>query len=705
MIDPEMSNRRGPLKTPEDWKPEPITLSSSSAKKRSGLKSGGGRSGKHGGGGGGRSSSRSSRRGAAKSEVAGQSEPACEMFESFRNLEDAMAMAKMQSLESSSSNYSNNAKATTTTEPQPDLIQSFRNLDMALAQAQHNSLGDVDEDAAYEDYDDNDDDDDDDCYNFNDHHDGNFNDNDNNGNGNTFFDTACGDDDDRRRKGTVIMESFRDLDEATALAIQNSLLLNERDKNLFRSCRNMDMPNNNAVDDDRMMMMMNNNTNNTNATARSAMEQGMFESFRNLDSAMSRAKHASLKPGGMEEHDENGNVIVVTGMDDTNNGTTSSDDYEHQQHLRRSNGNMSASDRTETSLFESFVNLDDAMAMAIKLSINDGMEDYDGFGEDELFDNDGGGGRTLGRLAEYEDDNNNNNDDATVRSGTDRMLDQKQRVHRATLDNANAVDSSSQSFNPRVEHVSRPAPNLSRLARRHADRRLAQDRAANNKNNKNNGGIGGSSALQHGSTESNNNNEGATTTTTTTITTTSATSGASNNNGTEGGSGTDRRSEGGSRIRRRRSRRSSSQGNVTLWSASDASLGGASDHSRGSSGGSADAFERRASLDRRASFGAMRRSGRSVAEGNGGGRDEDVGVGGNNRFRRSSTESTDATPPAPIIPNKEEQHDVKNLHYNRGRCSGLLEEQILGDNLNPVQRAKQKKKGKGRIGTLLGSLK
>lgn len=235
----------------------------------------------------------------------------------------------------------------------PHSFQSFRNLDLALEQARANSLRD----------------------NHAKVHDANDQ---------KYF-----------HHKNSIYESFRDLDDATALAIQNSLA---------------DKPG----------------------------ARGLFESFRNLDGAMAQAMKNSLGPSAEDD------------IDDDNDG--------------RGGG-----------LFESFRNLDAAMAQAMKNSLSEPTEQ--GL-ERSAFLSGASAYSHLARLEESDsedDDDSGNELDANRRSqmrclsGSIHDMVAGKEVRRRT-----SVESTQVSVG--VEHVNEAAPNLSRISRRHANKRFEENR-------------------------------------------------------------------------------------------------------------------------------------------------------------------------------------------------------------------------------------
>jgi len=193
-------------------------------------------------------------------------------------------------------------------------VQSFRNLDMALQQAKQNSLADM--------------------------------------------------------KTKEMCDSLTNLDEATALAIQNSL------------------------------------------------DKSMYESFRNLGGAIEQARNQSLSDSNKSDDDSN--------------------------------------------MFESFRNLEDAMAMAMAASLEEekGKQQSSNFGADNCI---------------LEGDENSESEDSVelqqvVKTNSTRKMG---RNNSSGGDNNNSSSAG-------IVHVAEAAPDLERLARRHANRRFEQERVRAN---------------------------------------------------------------------------------------------------------------------------------------------------------------------------------------------------------------------------------
>lgn len=156
------------------------------------------------------------------------------MFESFRNLEDAMEMAKQQSLQSTKE-----AERST-------MIQSFRNLDLALAQAKQDSLSEC-----------------------------------NNDKRTSYHNTGD------------MLQSFRDLDEATAQAIQNSL--SDKGRCMFESFRNLDGALDQAMMDS-LDHCANGDKKKSTSKSRGQKIDTVYEAdFDDLEDAIKLAMDASLR--------------------------------------------------------------------------------------------------------------------------------------------------------------------------------------------------------------------------------------------------------------------------------------------------------------------------------------------------------------------------------------------------------------------------
>lgn len=230
-------------------------------------------------------------------------------------------------------------------------------------------------------------------------------------------------------QGTMF-ESFTNMDDVMAMAIQKSLNSAEPDEpkhqTMAESFRNLDcamaQAQKNSLSDDYECGKGDKKTFHESfvdlddATAlaikkslESEQDKSLFESFANLDGAMSEALKNSLN----------------------------------------------LDDNSDDSMFESFVNLDEAMAQALKNSLNEGNDEV----EDCAF----GGGKYeyLERLEEDgSEDDSEISDSIQSGNSTGKGL-------KSSFTSVN---------NSRVEFVAEPAPNLSRLARRHADRRLRKDK-------------------------------------------------------------------------------------------------------------------------------------------------------------------------------------------------------------------------------------
>jgi len=185
-------------------------------------------------------------------------------------------------------------------------------------------------------------------------------------------------------KRQTMAESFRDLDCAMAQAQKNSL-------SDGYECGDVDL-------DDATALAIEN-------SLKSDQDKSLFESFANLDGAMAEALMNSL--------------------------------------------NLGDKDNSNDSMFESFSNLDEAMAQALKNSLNEGHGEY------------------LERLDEDDSEDDSEISDS-IQSGNS--------TGQGCKSSFTSVSSS------RVEFVAEPAPNLSRVTRRHANRRLRKERCGESLN-------------------------------------------------------------------------------------------------------------------------------------------------------------------------------------------------------------------------------
>lgn len=150
----------------------------------------------------------------------------------------------------------------------------------------------------------------------------------------------------------------------------------------------------------------------------------MFESFRNLDGALEKACQDSLNSG-------------------------------------------------DVPLFESFRNLDDAMAMAMQASLDDSNQPKKGGKRASISNSKFGGDdyHHLERLEEGDDawsDSEESMDAADMNRIATSSFRRKQGSNRSSGADMNNTSAG------RVEHVAEAAPDLERLARRHANRRFEE---------------------------------------------------------------------------------------------------------------------------------------------------------------------------------------------------------------------------------------
>jgi len=347
------------------------------------------------------------------------------MFESFRNLEDVLAMAKHESLKSANNNnneISNHQKRSACS----GLEQSFADLDFALEQAQKISLQDSkkanlkttgEEDTDY-------------------HHN-------NNNNGSNICIDAWRQEFQSRKQ--AMYQSFQDLDEATALAIQNSL--NEQDRGLFESFRNLDGAMDQAAKNSMNGVGGSCSPSAAAASGKKMNPRALAESFTNLEDALQLAQQMSLKENRQASGEGKGkdfDQFLETLDEDCDSSGDDSIDYDN---WRKS---------FKESLRSSFVESGSSM--------NHSEEG----GGDWMRDS------TVSKSSARSGSSSNSREKLLPTRSASDMCQEKERTRRRYSETKNDFHAS----NSRVEFVSEPAPNLSRLARRHADRRFNEDRAA-----------------------------------------------------------------------------------------------------------------------------------------------------------------------------------------------------------------------------------
>ena len=192
------------------------------------------------------------------------------------------------------------------------------------------------------------------------------------------------------------------------------------------------------------------------------------QSFRNLDMALQQAKQNSLTDMNTKEMcDSLTNLDEATALAIQNSLDKSM--YESFRNLggaieQARNQSLSDSNKSDDSnMFESFRNLEDAMAMAMAASLEEEKgkkQRSSNFGADNCI---------------LEGDEDSESEDSVelqevVKSNSTRKMGK----------NTSGGDSNNNSSSAGIVHVAEAAPDLERLARRHANRRFEQERVRAN---------------------------------------------------------------------------------------------------------------------------------------------------------------------------------------------------------------------------------
>ena len=192
------------------------------------------------------------------------------------------------------------------------------------------------------------------------------------------------------------------------------------------------------------------------------------QSFRNLDVALQQAKQNSLADMNTKEMcDSLTNLDEATALAIQNSLDKSM--YESFRNLggaieQARNQSLSDSNKSDDSnMFESFRNLEDAMAMAMAASLEEEKgkkQRSSNFGADNCI---------------LEGDEDSESEDSVelqqvVKSNSTRKMGK----------NSSGGDSNNNSSSAGIVHVAEAAPDLERLARRHANRRFEQERVRAN---------------------------------------------------------------------------------------------------------------------------------------------------------------------------------------------------------------------------------
>lgn len=201
----------------------------------------------------------------------------------------------------------------------------------------------------------------------------------------------------------------------------------------------------------------------------------MIESFRNLDAALRQAEQNSLSELSYNHTDTSNTTSqlyeAINGLDDDTaraiqqslNNDTDKNMFESFRNLSGELGQAkhnSLSDMGQE--FESFRNLDEAMAMAMKMSLDDQKKEQK---------------KIMEKVQEEEDSDScsessksSSSESMDLHEALSSSRDKKGDITKSTF-HTRANNSSG-----RVVHVNEAAPDLERLAHRHANRRFEENR-------------------------------------------------------------------------------------------------------------------------------------------------------------------------------------------------------------------------------------